>query len=350
MVIRRPAPAAKASPRSARTAAAKKTAAPAPSRRTAAPARKASPARPAAQSKGEQLAAARAAKAAKEAAAAETATKNVEPHPSKKDAVTANDVLRSFHTFNVLYAQWLQQQGDEMTEVLDFVAPILGAQRGAVKKSPLTRAKVEPEERVIDEYYNRDDIETYSIKELRELAADLVANGVPGMTETKVKSKILAEMEAAGLFREDGSADADEDDIEEDDDEDFAEDEDEDDESDDDDDDDGTTEENFTRAELKAMDLAELQDLAELNEKKWKGLDKAEIIDTLLGGSEEEDEDEEEEEEEDLEIDPDELPNMSVPELLDLCKQIGLKVPAASRNNQKKVIAIITDFLDNLPE
>lgn len=344
MVVRKPSAPAR------RPVATKKTAAPAPVRRTAAPTRKAAPARPAAQSKAEQLAAARAAKAAKEAAAAEAAAKNVEPHPTKKDAVTANDVLRSFHTFNVLYAQWLQQQGDELTEVLDFVAPILGAQRGVAKKSPLTRAKVKPEERVIDEYYNRDDIETYSIKELRELAADLVANGI--ITEKVKKLVILEQMEAAGLFREEGSADSDEDDIEEDDDEDVEEDEDDDADADesDDDDDDGVTEENFTRAELKKMDLAELQDIAELNQFKWKGLDKNEIIDTILGSSEDEDDDEDEEEEEDLEIDPDELPNMSVSELLDLCKQIGLKVPAASRNNQKKIIAIITDFLDNLPE
>lgn len=348
MVIRRPAPAAKASPRSARTTAAKKTAAPAPARRTAAPARKAAPARPATQSKADQLAAARAAKAAKEAEAAKAATKNVEPHPTKKAAVTANDVLRARHTYEFLYSQWLQQQGEEITAVLEFVAPIMAPQRGVAKKSPLTRAKVEPEERIVDEYYNRDDIETYSIKELRELAADLAENGI--ITETKVKSKILAEMEAAGLFREDGSADADEDGVEEDDDADAEEDGEEDDDADesDDDDDDGITTENFTRAELKKMDLAELQDLAELNEFEWEGLDKDELIETILSASE--GEDEEEDEEGDLEIDPDELPNMSVAELLDLCKQIGLKVPAASRNNQKKIITIITDFLDSLPE
>lgn len=345
MVVRKPTTAKAAT---TRAVPAKKAAAPAPARRAGTAAKKSA----ASDAKREQLAAARATRSAKEAAAIEKSVAQVEPHPTKKDAVTANDVLRAQHTYNVLYAEWLKQQGEEMTEVLGFVAPILAAPVGQPKKSPMMRAKVEPEERLIDEYYDRDVIERYSVKELRELAADLVENGVPGMTETKLKSKILEQMEAAGLFREEGSAASDEDDTEEDDDAEAEEDEEDDEDSDDESDDDGTEEANFTRAELKAMTLDELQDLAELNEFKWKGLDKATLIDALLGGGDDEDEadDEDEEEEEDLEIDPDELPNLSVSELLDLCKQIGLKVPAASRKNQQAIIDIITEFLDSLPE
>lgn len=342
VAVRKPA-ARKPAPPAKRTAAApakREAAKPAPAPR------KAAAARSAAEAKKEQLAGARAARSAHIAEVKEAATKGVDVHPTKKQEVTAHDVLRARHTARVLELQWLQQQGENIAEILEFVAPILSAPIGAPKKSPLTRAKVEPEDRVIDEFYDRDDIEKYSLKELRELATDLAANGV--ITETKLKTKILAEMEAAGLFREDGSADADEDDIEDDVDEDAEEDvEDDDEESADDNDEDETEDVVYDRDDLKAMSLKELQELAEANEYDWKGLGKAALIDALLADDEEEEESEEEEEDDDdvVGIDPDELPNMDLDELLDLCKQIELKVPVAKRKNKKAVIQMILDEL-----
>jgi len=345
----------------ARRPAAKRPATPLPKKPVskAAPAAKKAPARPAASApdpRAASLAKAREARAAKAAAAKAEAESAVEVHPTKKEEITAHDVLRARHTYEVLYSQWLRQQGEDIAEVLDFVAPILDDKRGVNKKSPLTRAKVAPEERVIDEYYDRDVVEGYNIKDLRTLAADLASQGI--ITEKVKKPLILEQMEAAGLFREDGDVASAEDDEDEDadaydeeDEGDSEEDlEEEGDEDEDESDDDDVEEETFTRADLKAMTLKELQDIAEINEVKWKGLDKASLIDELLGAEDEEEEaDEAEEEDEDgefLEIDPNELPNMDLDELLEICDQIdGLKVPAVKRKNKKAVIELILEAL-----
>lgn len=335
---RRPVPAAKASPRSARKAQAPAKAAPV--------AKRAAPARPVSEAKTSQLAAARAVRSEKAAAAKAAPT---EVHPVRKEEIQMLDVLRSLHTFFTLYSGWIQQQGEEITEVLEFVAPIMPTTAGAPKKSPLTRAKVEPEDRTIGEYYDMDVVKKYTITELRALAADLAEQGL--ITETKVKPRILEQMEAAGLFREEGSAAADEDDIEDDvdeGDEEDVEEEDDEEESDSDDDADEAEDAVYERADLKGMTLKQLQELAEANEYDWKGLGKAELIDALLADEEEDDEDEEdgEEEEDVVPIDPDELPSMDLAELLELADQIdGLKIPAAKRKNKKAVIQLILDEL-----
>lgn len=352
MVVRTK-PAAKASPRSARAAAPAKKAA-APARKAATPTRK-----PAAASSGlseakqAALQKAQAARREKAAGARSAATEGADVHPTRKEEVTAHDVLRARHTYEVLYSQWLQQQGEDITDVLNFVAPILTAPSGQPKRSPIARTKVAPEERDIEQYFDRDKFEALPIKEIREIAADLVANKTPGMTETKVKSVILEQMEAAGLFREEGPSDVDEDDIEDDDDEDVEEDDELDDEESDSDDDDDEDVETFTRADLKKKTLDELQDLAEINEVPWKGLGKSDLIDALLGGPEDdEDEEEEESDEEDdgeaIEIDPDELPNMDIAELLDLCEQIGIadEIPANKKKSKSFIVNAILEQVE----
>lgn len=357
MVVRTK-PVSKVAPRATRTASA-----PAPARKPV-PARKAAPSKPAPAAKAAtparkapatrttaqkaQITTARASKAAKETVAKETAAKSVNIHPTRQEEVSAFDVLRAKHTYETLYATWLRQQGEEISEVLEFVAPIMSARPGPVQKSPGVRAKVAPADRVIEEYYDRDKIEALPLKGLRTLAVDLAAQNL--ITETVKKNVILEQMEAAGLFREEGDADADEDDIEddvdEDDEEDVAEDEDE----SEDDDDEEYGEETYTREELEEMELKELQELAEVNEMKWRGLDKAELIDAMLGAeeeSEDEEEDEEEEEGEDegevMEIDPAELENMSASELLDLCEQLEIEVPKPKRTKKDALIELILD-------
>lgn len=350
VTVRKPAarrPVAPAKPTRAAAAPAKREAVkPAPA------AKKAAVARPA-DKRTENVATARAVRSEKIAKVKEDAVKGVDVHPTRKDEISAYDVVRAWHTAFTLHSQFVQQQGEELAEVLDFVAPIMAAKIGGPKKTPATRAKVDPEDRVIGEYYDRDDVEKYTLKELRELAADLVANGI--ISEKMKKTVILTQMEEAGLFREDGSADADEDDIEDDVDEDAEEGvEDDDSESDDDDDEDETEDVVYDRADLKAMTLKELQELAEANECDWKGMGKAALIDALLADDdEEEDSEEAEDEEEDddvVGIDPDDLPNMDLDELLDLCKQIDLKVPATKRKNKKSVIQMILDELGDEEE
>lgn len=331
---RRPAPTAKT--RAAAATSKREVAKPAPA------AKKTTATRAAA--KNEQLAAARAVRTEK-AAAAKAAPTNV--HPLKKERITGHDVARAWQTaLEVQAAYWAQENG-EIEEAKAYVAPVGSAKPGPKEKSPATRAKVEPEDRVIDEYYDRDIVEKYSIKELRELAVALE------LDEQKLKSKILSEMEEKGYFREDGSSEADEDDIEDDVDEDAEEDEEEDDDEDadsDEDDEDETEDRVYNRDDLKAMNLKELQELAEANEFNWKGLGKAELIDALLADPDEDEEADDEEENEDdedtpVEIDPDELPNMDLSELLELCEQIDLKVPASKKKNKKAVIQLILDEL-----
>lgn len=341
---RKPAPASSlpVKTRRAATPAKREASKPAPA------AKKAAPAKSTSQQRNEQLAAARASYVEKTEAAKAAPT---EKHPVRKDKISSHDVVRAWHTALMLQFQYAVQEGEEIAEALEFVAPIMGGKKGPVEKSPLTRAKVAPEKRVIGEYYDKEIVEKYSIKDLRELAERLE------LDEQKYKTGILKELEAKGFFREDGDADADEDGVEDDVDEDIEEDEvdgdDEDSDDDDSEDDDDETEERvYDRDDLKGMTLKELQELAEANEVNFKGLGKAELIDTLLADEDEEEEDESDDEDEEgedapVEIDPDELPNMDLDELLELCEQIDVKVPASKKKNKKAVIQLILDELED---
>lgn len=347
MVVRtKAAPAKKAAP--ARPAA-KRAAAPA--------ARKAAPARPvakkAAPAPAKRSAAPVRAKAATPKAA--PATQRTAKAPKKEDAVSDHYVLRTLHTFLATYAKWLEQQGGEVQEVLDFVAPILPPRTGPVKSTPQNRAKVSEEVQEAEEkFYDRDVIEKYSITDLRELATDLAAQDI--ITETKVKRVILEQMEEAGLFRSGEDSPADEDDeVDGEDAEDADEDEEEDDAESDDDESDGDTEEDFfTREELEGYKLKELQDLAEANELDFRGLSKAELIDLLVPEDEESEEDDEEEEDEEegeeLVIDLNALKKASIEELLDICEQAGYDVPRSKRKNRAAILEIIEENVEGVEE
>lgn len=323
------------------TASAKK-AAPAPARKTAAT-RTAAPAKKAeattGQTRADRLVKARATGAANRAAA----TAANEKHPTKNQRVTGHDIFRAIHTLVVLLRQYGEDYADELDQIAEYVAP-MGANRATPHRpdGPARKAKVDPEDRVADEYYDAEATAALPLRELRELAADLAERGV--ITETKTKTKILKEMEEAGLFRELDDEGADEDDAEGDHDEDSEEDE----VDDDDSDEEELDEETYERSDLKKMTLKELQELAEINGVKWKGLDQKSLIDTLLGEEEDEEEEEESEDDEDeevFEIDPDELDSMSVAELLQICEKGGFKVPVSARKNKQRIIDIIIDNL-----
>lgn len=339
---------------------AKKAAAPAPARKAVAarPVAKKAAAAPtkaasgATEARKAQLAEARAKRGSKPAPVAEAPK-----HPVNKEKIQAHDVARSFHTFMSVYAAWLAQEGEEIAAVLNFVAPILPVPEGAPAKTPLTRAKVSEAEREEDEkYYDREKIEKYSIKDLRELATDLAAQGI--ITETKVKKTILEEMEEAGLFREGEDSSPDEDDeIDGEDAEEIDDDEDEeDDESDDDDESEDDTETAvFTREELAGYKLKQLQEIAEANEIEWEGLSKSELIDVLVPEDEEEDEAEEEDDEDEegeeeeggyITIDPAALKKASIEELLEICDQAGYDVPRTKRKNKAAIIEIILENVE----
>jgi hypothetical protein len=318
----------------------KKTAAkPAPARKAAAPAPKARPVAkaPAARSKPQALAA--------------------DAHPTRKSAPTGYDVVRAIMTAVAMVNAFAEAYQEELDALTPFVAPMGKNWHGALPaEGPLQKVAVDPEDSVIGEALDRDDTLALPLRELRELAADLAKRGI--IQETMKKPVILAQMEEAGLFREDGDPATDEDAEEEaDEDEDLpeeADDADEDDDEDDDteaddDDDEGDDEEygEYTRAELREMTLKEVQELAEANGIKWKGKDQEYLVVALLPDEDEEEEEEEEEDGEALEIYPDELPNMDLPELLSLCEQAGWEVPAAKKKRKQSVIDFILSKLDD---
>lgn len=170
----------------------------------------------------------------------------------------------------------------------------------------------------------RDEVESLGIKDLRELAAKY------GIDEKK-KADILAAFE--DLYDEDD---------EEDEDEEADEEEDEDEE-----------EEGYDRDSLEDLDLKELRKIAKSeghDASDYKGMDQDAIIDLILG-EEDEDEDEEDEgddeDEEAEELDEDDLIEMSHKDLLALCKELDIKVPAAlkkdTKANHKKLVAHVLD-------
>lgn len=331
MVVRTK-PASKVAPRATRTAAPAKKAAPA--RKAAAPARKAAASAPAP----------RAAKAAPKAAAPRKA--------SAKDVPSAHDVLRALRTYEKLRDTYFEAYSQEVDEAADFVAPVSSPRRGRPEvDGPARKVKVAAKDQVNEEFYDRDKTEALPVPKLRELAVDLADRGV--ITEVKIKSVILEQMEDAGLFRDEGDVDSDaadeDEEFEDEDSEESEDDESDDDEDESDDDDEELDEEEYTRADLKKMDLKELQELAEINEIKWKGLNQKDLIDAMLGEDDEDDEEDGEEDEDDeevFEIDPSELPKLSLEDLLDICKQAGFKVPVAKRKDKKAVIELILANLD----
>lgn len=336
---------------------AKKTA---PAKKAAAPARKAAPA----------------AKPAPKAAPTKPVRK---PAVGSEEKVTAYDVLRARKAADLAQQEvyrletlfWKQNEDilqGAVEHAENFAEENTPPKRTGRKPAETPAAKVKAKTpNVAGEYFDKDETLALGLVDLRDLARELAENGV--ITETKVKKDIIAQMEAAGLFREAGADDTDEDDAV-DDDEDSAEDEeaedfdeeddaeddddseDDDDESDDEDDDE--EDEGYSLDDLKAMKLKQLQELAEQNEIDWDGLSKAELIEEIWGDDEDEDEpeddadeddEEDEEEEETIEIDVTDLPNMSADELYALAKSTGVKVPVAKRKDKKFLVKKLEDEL-----
>lgn len=175
---------------------------------------------------------------------------------------------------------------------------------------------------------DRETVESLGIKELRELAAEY------GIDEKK-KADILAAFE--DLYSEDEEEDEDEDDEE--DEEEEAEDEDEDEE-----------ESEWDRDSLSELDLKELRKVAKDEghaSSEYKGMDQDDLIDLILGDEDEEEDEDEEDEDEAEELDEDDLMQMSHKDLISLCKELEIKVPAAlkkdTKANHKKLVAHVLD-------
>lgn len=294
----------------------------------------------------------------------------------KVEVVTAHDVLRAemaalkaageHARLRNLY--WDQNQQDLNAAVAHaerVTEELTPRKKDGPKPADTPSRRAHAKNPVVDEFYDRDKVEGYGLRDLRDLAAELAEKGL--ITETKVKKTILEQMEEAGLFRAEGHSGSDEDDeldddedlAEDEDDEDFEDDEDsdeddddaEDDEDDADDDDagDGDDEEGYTLAELKAMNLTDLQDIAEQNGVDWDDLSKSELIAALIGADDDESDDEEDDEDEDefLEINPEDIPNMSLKELLELAEEIGLKVPVKKRKDKDYLVEAILEQVDD---
>lgn len=366
MVTRKSATSSRTSRTSSRPAPAKKTSAPA--RRSPAPSK----------------APAKAAPAPRKAPAPKPAPKPAAaPVESKETKVSAHDVLRAIKT-----AQLAQQEADKLQDLYwsqnerELMGAVKHAHEFAEENQPMKKrgpkaddtpaSKAKSHEPVIGEYFDKTKTTRLGIKELRALAAELAEKGI--ITETKMKPVILKQMEAAGLFREPGDVASDEgdaddyDDVaegveeEELDDDEYEDDDESDDEDDEDEseDDDEEDDEPYTREELEEMTLKELQGLAEEYQIRWKGLDKDDLVDALAGDEDEDEpEDEEEEDGEDeggiLEVDPDDFPDMSVEELLNIARGIAdededFKVTAKMKKDHGHLVDVLTEYFEEEDE
>ena len=328
-----------------------------------------------------------AARPAPKAAPAAKAAPAKAPAPKAPAApkVTAYDVARAWKAANIARAKaelierdfWAQNEAEldaavaHAEETLKETTP---APRTGRKPNETPSSKVRAKNPVIGEFYDKDETEQLPLKDLRILATDLASRGI--ITATKMKKDILAQMEAAGLFRSAGDAgvdeddpadddedveadeeelddDADEDEEDEESDDDDEDDEDDADDSDESDDDDESDEEpdddedGYTVEQLKGMRLKEIQGIAEQAGVNWDGLSKSALIEALIAASEDEaegaePEDEDEEEEGEVyEIDFSELPGMTLEELLSIADDAEIEIPKLKRKNKKAIIELI---------
>lgn len=338
----------------ARPTGTRRAAAPAPAKKSAAPAKKAA------------------------APAKRTATKPPveaaeKKAPATKAKLQAHDVLRAHldmlkaqQTFQELHKAYWEEYG----EVVDFVVDHSKAvkeldapkQQGPKRKDgPVRHAMVDQDEAVIGEVFDREELEyEKSLPELRQLFKELLAKD-ERLTPTLKKLEILAQLEENGYFREEVASDSDEADDEEEEDlgaEDESEDEsdveDEDDDGDGDEEDDDEEEGFLTAEDLDEMSLAELREVAEENQVTTKGKKEAALraeLKELLSEDEDEEDDEDEEEDDDAEGDDgfltvEDLESMDLEELLEVAKETGAKVPAATAKNVKKLRAWLAPYLE----
>lgn len=322
------------------------------------------PGRPAAAAK-KAVPARKAAPAAKPAPVKATPKPPVKAAPAERKPIskapaqqtyTAHDVLRAFaNAFRMFNVYW-----EEYGEVLDGAALHVGElapppKNGRPFKDGPARKALAKKPPVAGEYFDLDEVQQMGAVAIRELAAGLAERGL--ITETKIKKTIIEQMEEAGLFRETGDSDADEvdelddEEVEDDDEEEFEDDEEDDEDDSDGDDDEDDGEEAYTLADLKNMDIEELQGLAEQLGIRWKNLTKASLINKIMEtaeGDEEEPEDDEEEDDdaEELELDMDDIQNMSAAELVDILEKMQIAVPAKIKKNADALRDLLLENID----
>lgn len=209
----------------------------------------------------------------------------------------------------------------------DSVAPAASKKTRAPKDEDLEEEEFEDEdEEDGDEevVLDREEVEGYKIGQLRELAGEL------GLKEQKLKSGILAELEAKGYYgdeedEEEEDEDVDDEDVEDDDEED---------------------EEGYSREELEEMDLPDLKKILKENGIRVpRGADQDTLIDLILDEDEDEEDEEDEEAEESEEdegdeavLSEDDLKKMSLPDLKELTQELEIKVrvPKTANTDAKK--------------
>lgn len=160
--------------------------------------------------------------------------------------------------------------------------------------------------------------------------------------ETLIDS--ILDDEASGSDESDDDSEVEDEEVPDDDTDTDDDDDDEDDEDEDETEDDDSDESEFTRDDLEAMSLAELKSLGKesgYTVAEMKGKDQDTLIDMFLGSDDDEDEDEDDsddEAEEEEEVTKDDLKAMSIPDLLALAKDWGVKVPVADRKSKVKIV------------
>jgi hypothetical protein len=356
-------------PRTSSTAAKKtsasRTAHRAPARKEAAPAPKRAASRPAP---------AKAAPVAKRATAKpDVAQKS--PPPGKilaHDVARASrDVLEAQARLKAITEAYMEQQGEILQGAVDHVAAI-EALSGPVKQG--ARPKDSPQEKAlstapqIGEYYDLEATKALSLVALRELARDLESRNI--ITETVKKTVILKQMEDAGLFRSEGSAPADEDDLEEadsDDDQEMDEDEEDGEYEDDESDDDDEESEDPTLSELEDATLTQLREWAEeygVKTAKKSADDLREALAEKLDLNEDDDEDEEDDDEEDDEDEYDDeeeedeedegyltvadVKKMDHAALLKAAKESNEKISESTLKNVTKLRAWMVKYIEEI--
>lgn len=285
--------------------------------------------------------------------------------------VTAHDVLRAELTFEnakkafeQLRAEYWAQYDVDVDEIKELSQAAIHEFDGPEQQGrppadgPMRKARVRGVEPVIGEAYDRTKVSSMGLVELRKLAKELVGEGL--ITELKVKSEILKQMEEAGLFRsavdasaDEGDAGAEPSDAEEDEEgeDEEGEYEDDDDEDDGEEDDEGDS---ISAADLREMTLKDLQDVAEENGVKWKGKKQAALLEELLAlveddeeEADEPDDEEDDDEEEDGGLTEESIRAMSLKELQKLAAQLDTAPPLKVKKDRD---ALVEWLLENLEE
>lgn len=244
-------------------------------------------------------------------------------------ALTAVQVLAKFRDALLALDEFAEAGGFEEMNKGTGPAP---KKETATRASKKTEPVAEPDDDTETEIPSEEEVAKMSIKELRELAKAL------GLSEQMKKTGILDELdELRGGDDEDAEDDDEEYEEEEDEDtdEDEADDAEDEEEEDDEEDAEDAEEDGYTREELEGKSLNELRALAKsenISPTKYRGLDVEGLIDLLVPDADDDEEpedDDAEDESDEQELDEEALKAMSTTELLELAKELGVKIPAS---------------------